>query len=348
MQVKVRILFGLCFFFLNQIMLAQDTLLQIHINHEKNTSTNQIDDLSFPFFDIHQEILYSSCSVPDSIQLQASYIQFNLKKKHTQTRLLQPIISHQYLINGQLLYTDSMQLEGIIPSGNYILEVCLIDKKNKKFICANKLFQTVRKQQVTLTISYETQSSDKIFNDASNFVNKYTAEQVIRNIKSLQAIASPAELYAIASFTQGDSLSRMFFYNFWYQRNAIDPEKEWLQYADNLNYVARKYGRTGTPGYATDRGKIFLMFGEPHQIERRDSERGALPYEVWFYYETKGRKNVKFLFYQPGNVAGEMKLLHSTESDFIINPYWRHILLQDPTSGDNPLKYRVFEYFPNN
>jgi GWxTD domain-containing protein len=144
---------------------------------------------------------------------------------------------------------------------------------------------------------------------------------------------------------ENDINAAQFFYNFWYNRNSSAPEKEWKVYADKLNYVSKKYGRNGMPGFETDRGKLYLMFGEPNITEKRDNEQGSLPYEVWFYYETKGRKNVKFLFYQPGSISDQLIILHSSEQDILVNPYWKRVLLQDPTNGDNKLKYRVFEYF---
>ena len=36
-------------------------------------------------------------------------------------------------------------------------------------------------------------------------------------------------------------------------------------------------------GYRTDRGRVYLIYGEPDQIDRFPSETNMKPYEVWYY-----------------------------------------------------------------
>ena len=37
-------------------------------------------------------------------------------------------------------------------------------------------------------------------------------------------------------------------------------------------------------GWKTDMGMVYIIFGEPDQIERYPFQENTKPYEVWFYY----------------------------------------------------------------
>jgi len=51
-----------------------------------------------------------------------------------------------------------------------------------------------------------------------------------------------------------------------------------------IEYANRYFGRTAPmPGWKTDRGRIYIILGEPGEIQRFPSEQGLYPIEVWFY-----------------------------------------------------------------
>jgi hypothetical protein len=84
-------------------------------------------------------------------------------------------------------------------------------------------------------------------------------------------------------------------------------------------------------GIETDRGFAYLKYGQPDDIEGREDEPSAPPYEIWIYYDfpfTK-QKNVKFLFYNPSLAPGEFRLLHSTALGELNNPQWELELYRD-------------------
>lgn len=330
-------------------MYSQDSLINLKISdtfYINNNGQKDLNDLEFPFFDSDKNKIFVSFSIDkklfnDSLDM----LLLEVKKNSLQQNRIKPFIKKIISIEGNKVYFDSIDISENLVSGNYDVLVSVINDQQQKKLLNKKSFQTIRNFKGVLKNEFEEQKPLEDIDLNKTFVGKYSVEQMDKNIKSLVPIAEMGELRVISTIKKGDSNAKQFFYNFWYNRNNSEPEKEWKSYAEKLNFIAKKYASTGLAGYETDRGKIYLIYGEPHTVEIRDNEKGALPYEVWFYYEAKDKKNVKFLFYQPGNLSDQKIILHSTEPDILVNPYWKNVLLKDPTNNDNKLMYRVFEYF---
>lgn len=83
---------------------------------------------------------------------------------------------------------------------------------------------------------------------------------------------------------------KQFFESFW---KSMDPnpetEKNELmdEYYRRVNFANQNYTTLSYPGWKTDRGRIFIKFGEPDDIERHPFEMGNFPYEIWRYYSLK-------------------------------------------------------------
>ena len=41
-------------------------------------------------------------------------------------------------------------------------------------------------------------------------------------------------------------------------------------------------------GWKTDRGRIFILYGEPSEIERFPNQMDTKPYEIWHYNDIEG------------------------------------------------------------
>ncbi len=78
-----------------------------------------------------------------------------------------------------------------------------------------------------------------------------------------------------------------FMQTFW-QRRDPDPEtpenEAREEHGRRFAYTVQNFG-AGTPGWATDRGKIYIVLGPPNAIERNPMGRTAFerPSEVWTY-----------------------------------------------------------------
>jgi GWxTD domain-containing protein len=106
----------------------------------------------------------------------------------------------------------------------------------------------------------------------------------------------------------------LFIEAFWLQRDPTPgtPQNEYQEeHLKRFHFAEARLGRgTPRPGWMTDMGRIHILLGPPHSIERFDAPAGLHPCQVWYYYGDK-RKGLPtyfcLLFFQPGG-AGEFKL----------------------------------------
>ncbi len=124
---------------------------------------------------------------------------------------------------------------------------------------------------------------------------------------------------------------RYFLYNFWSQFSKENSSDIYNRYMEVAKAVDKRFYNNVGHGFETDRGYIFLKYGQPNDIVSVEDEPSAPPYEIWIYNELQETKqtNVKFLFYNPSIVSNDYVLLHSTCRGEINNPQWEVKLYQD-------------------
>ncbi len=79
----------------------------------------------------------------------------------------------------------------------------------------------------------------------------------------------------------------LFIKAFWKQRDPTPgtPENEFKkEHYRRLNYANIHFGRQAAkPGWKTDKGRIYIILGEPQDIERIIGDTGIYNTEIWFY-----------------------------------------------------------------
>ncbi len=105
-----------------------------------------------------------------------------------------------------------------------------------------------------------------------------------------------------------------FIEAFWKQRDPTpeSPENEnKIEHFRRLDYANRVLGReTPRPGWRTDRGRVYIILGEPQDIERYEGKSSIYDTEVWFY---QGKTDLGLppaffvAFFKPGG-SGEFRL----------------------------------------
>jgi GWxTD domain-containing protein len=102
-------------------------------------------------------------------------------------------------------------------------------------------------------------------------------------IRQMRYIASNEEYNKLRSAPPQDR--ERLFKEFWKKRDPTpDTEENELleEYFRRVEY-ANEHFSTNRPGWETDRGRIYIIYGEPTDIERHPFEADSRPYEIWFY-----------------------------------------------------------------
>ncbi|MEO0128994.1 MAG: GWxTD domain-containing protein [candidate division WOR-3 bacterium] len=112
-------------------------------------------------------------------------------------------------------------------------------------------------------------------------------------VNQLEYIATPNELSQLrrARLEERDSLWKAFWKQYDPTPNTDYNERE-REYFERIAYADEHFS-FGDKGWRSDRGKIYIKFGPPDEIQSRPYELSTKPYEIWFYYKL----NLKFVFY---------------------------------------------------
>jgi GWxTD domain-containing protein len=102
-------------------------------------------------------------------------------------------------------------------------------------------------------------------------------------IRELRYIASSGE---IKKMLQANGAERQrLFQEFWkkHDQNATGTENPLMEeYYRRVDY-SNEHFATNRPGWENDRGRIYIRYGEPTDVERHPFEAGSRPYEIWYY-----------------------------------------------------------------
>lgn len=70
----------------------------------------------------------------------------------------------------------------------------------------------------------------------------------------------------------------------------------------------------------SDMGRVFIIYGQPDDIERYQMQFETKPYQIWYYFTAGGKQ--EFCFVDRNN-EGIYSLVHSSVLEEIKNSNWR-------------------------
>ncbi|MBL7964353.1 MAG: GWxTD domain-containing protein [Flavobacteriales bacterium] len=208
-----------------------------------------------------------------------------------------------------------------LPSGNFVLVVEARDRTGKLLARQQQFFQ--RSNPVTFDMA-----DLNAANVAGTFAERYTnADTLVDHIRSMRPIATDLERKIIDDRGKDKDLELMqrFFYSFWQNRDALDPEGAWKRYRTEVIKVNQIYGCRIKRGYETDRGRVHLKYGMPNTIMDQPNDHDGYPYQIWHFYRVGRYTNKRFVFYLPDK-AGCYELLHSEVPGEMRNDNWNQLL----------------------
>jgi GWxTD domain-containing protein len=185
----------------------------------------------------------------------------------------------------------------------------------------NKNIEVVRNQKKFLIFNAD---STKVNTDNSkdNYLlsefAKASEENLDKEFSLATYIASDKEKdqYEIINNLEG---KRKFMFEFWKGRDI--SRKDYLQRITQAN---NNYHFDFTDGWKTDRGRVFVIYGLPDEVERFPFESDKRAYEIWHYNSIQG--GVIFVFVDMSNSAGDYGLAHSTARKELRNDDWERRL----------------------
>lgn len=235
-----------------------------------------------------------------------------------------------------------------LPSGNYEMVVEVRNTDGDAMLSSRVAFQRSNPS---------VQPDGTPVDIATSFAGLITDENLLNHyLKALYPISNERQKRIAAGLVKKSDLQakQTYLYEFWTERSGLLAANDWEQYKKWLEYVDEHFSYPQTPGYHTDRGRVYLQYGPPDYIRDEKNFVGALrigsgstgqimisgegpdsrghiyylPYQLWRYNRLEGDEpNRVFLFWDEMR-SGYYKLLNSNARGEQIDPYWEHRLSQ--------------------
>ena len=154
--------------------------------------------------------------------------------------------------------------------------------------------------------------------DLSEFA-KFTENRVNSDYEKMIYILTDAQKIQFEKLSTLDS-KRLFLYNFWKSRD-VNPIKAHTEYFKRVDYANKNFRNQFIDGWKSDRGRVYIIYGQYDDIDRHNYESQTKGYEIWTYNSVQG--GAIFVFIDMSSGIGDYQLVHSTAQNEIRDDNWQ-------------------------
>lgn len=202
------------------------------------------------------------------------------------------------------------------PSGKYRLRLIVLEE-NVEVARAEKVFYIYNPH-----VAQATPSTTAL---RANELAGMTADELADEFRKGQYISTDQEIKMFAAITSEEG-RRAFLAQFWADLEKGRQGRSPMTRAEYLQRVAtanQKYKSFSREGWQTDRGRVFILYGDPDEVERVPSRQDTKPYETWRYLNIEN--GVEFVFVDRTGFS-DYALVHSTKRGELRDESWQRYL----------------------
>jgi GWxTD domain-containing protein len=203
-----------------------------------------------------------------------------------------------------------------LRSGSYTFTYTIVDSVDRSQVSSSKRFFVYNPSLPIDTLVSPLEGNI----DATEYATM-TEEDLDREFERSRYVAMSNEIERFKKL-QGVESKRKALYEFWSARDqdkstAINETKQ--EYFRRVAYADNQYKTGFRDGWKSDRGRVYIVYGPPDEIERHANELDVKPYEIWYYNSIQG--GVQFVF---GDRTGfsDYVLMHSTHRNELRDDNW--------------------------
>ena len=215
--------------------------------------------------------------------------------------------------------------------------------------CVALMLSTVRASPILAAV----QDKDKLEQIRQEEEQDYFAKWLKSDVRF---IIMPEEKDVFLSLTTPEEKER-FIEQFWFRRDP-DPSTAYNEFKEEhyrrIAFANERFAE-GTPGWLTDRGRIYIIHGEPDQIEshvageawydRLPEEGGGststFPFIRWWYRHINGiGDNVELEFVDKRFTGAYQLALTPWEKDALMHTEWGHTWAEEAGVAERVDRYR--------
>ena len=213
-----------------------------------------------------------------------------------------------------------------LRSGNYELAIELLNKEGEIVYTQKKFFYRKNNlPQMNLATLGDSVMMESFVNNLGGL------DSIFLFIKYLYPISTDSERKIQKELLAERKLEKMkkYFYGFWVRVDQENPQRAWQIYHSKVKVANDNYETRIRPGYMSDRGRVFLVYGQPSRVDNRRMEPQLPPYEIWQYdnintpYAVKQNNRI-FIFAEFQPSTNDYQLFHSTAIGELSSRRWKY------------------------
>lgn len=274
-------------------------------------------------------------------EIKAYTVAYNLGKKFTDTFYTHSLIRkrsesipylemekrrRRTLSANEVVITDGYAIDAL-PSGSYIFRLELTDSLFNVVAVKQKTFYVYNPSVAPDTVDDSEREStrDDMFSrlDETHLNEFYLPHTYIMT----------SEERNIYNKTSSIEEKRRFYRQFWKKSN-LESQREFFNRIEKANQL---YVASYQKGYETDRGRVYIKYGEPATRDVFNVDSNTKPYEIWTYNSITNQGTVFFVF---ADIAGfgRYQLIHASARGELYNPNWKRLVSPTNTLGNDDVR----------
>ena len=96
-------------------------------------------------------------------------------------------------------------------------------------------------------------------------------------------------------------------------------------YLQRVTEANEKFKSVFADGWKSDRGRVYILYGSPYEVQRYPSTPQTIPYEIWNFSNIAGQGGVIFIFSDRTGFK-KYEQIHSTLIGELQEPDWRRLV----------------------
>ena len=205
------------------------------------------------------------------------------------------------------IYDSSIELGmmnvSTLPTGKYTLIYGIADDSESVLVSKEKDF-FVYNPAVSVVESVENKSYGKL--------ERLNEKELDDEFRRTVYLTTKEERKIFEALENVDG-KRKFLYSVWAKPRveyAISGPPFREEYLARARFADETYKSVFDPGWRSDRGRVFILYGAPSYVERFPSTPESLPYQTWTYDHLKGQARIIFVFVDRAGF-NKYELIHS-------------------------------------
>jgi len=223
---------------------------------------------------------------------------------------------------GQIIQTGGVNLDSF-PEGMYILKASVKDGRGNVLGYNQASIKLKRKTLAELTEVKDKQELElqDLLREGGDYFYEIGYIASARDVEQLKQL--------------DENGKKEFLRRFWKNRDP-DPStaenEALLEHAKRYKEADIKFGeknRGGMKGSLTDRGRLYIKYGMPNEVESKTMQGQYRPVEIWRYFNGN-----KFIFVDKSSF-GRFQLMYSKSKDERTDPSWVKYISPDVIQNED-------------